>query len=296
MSAERARARLACLLRVRSRAFAFVSVEEARADGIVTARLVFDIAGERAGAFLTRPDRAGPCPAVLYAHAHGNRPDIGARELVDGRPALLSPLGPVLARMGFVTLALDMPCFGSRAGITESAAAKARAWEGGTLVGDMIGDLRGALGWLAARPEVDPARIGAYGVSMGATLAAWTAAVDPRIAAVAQLLAFADLGALVRSGAHDLHGPWLTVPGLLRKTSAGRIAGAVAPRPQFVATGGRDPLTPDAAYGPAEAELRAAYAGAPGALALLRDPEAGHAETAAMREATLAFLARTLAP
>lgn len=35
-----------------------------------------------------RPEGRGPFPVVLYCHAHGNRPDIGKQELLDGRPAL----------------------------------------------------------------------------------------------------------------------------------------------------------------------------------------------------------------
>jgi hypothetical protein len=38
--------------------------------------------------FLTRPPvNDGPRPAILYAHAHGGRYEIGANELLDGRMA-----------------------------------------------------------------------------------------------------------------------------------------------------------------------------------------------------------------
>lgn len=69
---------------------------------------------------LTRPGWETRGPAILYAHAHGGADEIGAGELVDGRSALLSPLGPVLAKAGYVALCIDMPTFGGRATVTES--------------------------------------------------------------------------------------------------------------------------------------------------------------------------------
>ena len=119
----------------------------------VTERLGFETqAGEAVNGILTRPNADGPFPAILYIHAHGNRYDIGARELLDGRPALQGALGPVLAGSGFVTLAIDLPGFGGRTAQSESALAKARLWRGRSLAGQMLGELASALAWLAAGP------------------------------------------------------------------------------------------------------------------------------------------------
>lgn len=231
---------------------------------------------------------------VLYCHAHGNRPEIGSREVIDGRPALSDPpLGLALARAGAVVLCPDMPGFGARQG-PESALAKAALWRGRTLIGDMVADLEDALAVLFACEGVDPMRIAVCGISMGGTLAYLTAALQPGIAACAQMAVFADIGPLVETGAHDLHGPYMTLPGLLSLGDLGDLAGLVAPRPQFVATGAADPLTPDAAYVPALARLRAAYAARPEALTVIRDPSVGHVETREMRAALLGFLAETV--
>lgn len=269
------------------------------ADGIVVERLRFQLpGGEAVRGFLTRPEGGrGPLPAILLAHAHGDRYDIGASELTEGRPAWVDAPGPALARAGFAALSIDMPTFGDRATVSESAASKAGLWYGRPLFGRMLGDQAGALAWLAGRRDVDRSRLGVMGISMGATLAYFLAAVDPRPAAVVQLCCFADFATLVATGAHDRHGHYMTVPGLLRETSSGAVAGLVAPRPQLVCVGLEDPLTPPAAVERAFAETSAAYraAGAPEALELFAEAGIGHQETMAMRRKALRFLQGCLA-
>lgn len=273
---------------------------EKRAGNAVHERLTFrNQAGEPVRGLLTRPSKAaGRRPAILYIHAHGARYDIGASELTDGRPALQAPLGPILAEAGYVTLAIDLPCFGERSHVTESAAAKASFWTGKTLAGQMLGELASALDYLAGRPDVDPVRIGAFGISMGSTFGYWLAAVDTRIAALMQLCCFADFSELVKTGAHDLHGIYLSIPGLLGIASNGQIAGLVAPRPQLVCIGDQDPLTPPHAFEAAFAQAKAAYeaAGAAGKLVLHREAQTGHEESPEMRQHVIAFAAEHLTP
>ncbi|MBW6423788.1 dienelactone hydrolase family protein [Rhizobium sp. XQZ8] len=263
-------------------------------DGYILERLRFQLSDStEVRGFLTRPSAGFITrgPAIVYAHAHGARWDIGASELVDGRPALLNAPGPVLAREGYVMLCIDMPTFGERAGVTEDEAAKAALWHGKTLFGQMVSEQAAALTWLASRPEVDPKRIGVTGLSMGATLAYFLAAVDPRVKANAHLCCYADFAALVRTGAHNHHGHYLTVPGLLKETSIGEIAGLVAPRAQLICIGWDDPLTPPEAVDIAFAETEAVYlkAEALGALVFLPEAGVGHKETPAMRRAVLGF-------
>lgn len=266
---------------------------EDRRDHVVE-RLALEIRGTKVRGFLTRPVGKGPFPAVLYCHAHGNRYEMGANELVDGRPSLSAPFGPELAKAGYAALAIDMPTFGERQTPGESAVSKELLWHGRTLMGEMLSDHLAAFDWLRGREDVDPAGIVALGLSMGATHAFFLGALEPRLAAVVHLCAFADWATLVEIGAHDLHGHYMTIPGLLAKTSVGQIAGMVAPRPQLVCVGERDPLTPPIAIDRALAETRAAYSakGAADRLVVLRSPETGHVETPAMRAAVMAFLAR----
>lgn len=248
--------------------------------------------GTRVPASFVRPADRGRFPAILYCHAHGNRYDIGRRELVEGRAALLAPpYAQALTRAGFAALCLELPCFGARAAETESALAKALLWRGETLFGLMLRELAGGLDHLASRDDVDPARIGAFGISMGATLAFWLAALDLRLGAVAHLCCIADLATLIAGGGHDLHGIYMTVPGLTREFRTGEIAGLVAPRPQFAAVGTTDPLTPPESVAIVGRDVERCYraSSAPDAWSLLVCDGTGHVETPAMRAAVLAF-------
>ena len=251
--------------------------------------------GDHVRGLLLRPiEDGGPKPAILYIHAHGNAYDIGADELVWGRPALEGPLGPALAEAGQIVFCFDLPCFGTRSGETESAAAKAALWHGRSLAGRMMGELSSALDWLERREDVDAARIGAFGISMGATFGYWLAAIDPRIRAVAHFCCLSDFARLIDLRAHDLHGIYLTVPGLIDLADNGTIAAMVAPRAQLAGIGDRDPLTPPAAADPALARLRAGYGERGGELMVIREPEGGHAESPAMRDAVHTFFRRPL--
>lgn len=289
MTGDQLRQVLTELLRLEQRPPAVpVESTEERQDGYVVERLVLDL-GTPVQGVLTRPLTPGPHPAVLYCHAHGGQHAIGRHELLDGRGGLVGAYGPVLARAGFVTLCIDLRCFGARSDEKESAAAKALIWRGDSLWACMLRDLAAALDYLAARPDVDPTRIATLGLSMGALQAFWLAALDQRIARAAHLCCFADIETLVDLGAHDRHNFYLLVPGLLNLCRTGQIAALIAPRPQLITIGGQDALTPEPALRRALADLRPAY-GDSDALQLLVVPDVGHQETEGMRAAVMEFL------
>lgn len=242
--------------------------------------------------FLRPPDEHHPVPAVIYAHAHGNRYDSGCIELVDGRPALQGPYGPDLRRAGIAALCIDLPAFGARQVPIESARAKALLWHGRTLFGQMLSELRAGVGYLTAHDSIDEQRIGAVGFSMGSTLAWWLAALDDRIRATSAMCSFADLKHLVLNGPHDQHGIYMTVPGLLPVARSGQIAGLTAPRALQICVGLQDWSTPEAAFSQGRLDLEAAFL-AQGAINMLKfhvEPETGHQESPAMRQAVLQFL------
>lgn len=287
--------RLRELVGIAEPAIALLSSTHEAADGYVIEYLRLRLGDIEIRGILTRPtDNSRSLPAILYGHSHGGGYGIGARELLDGREYLLDPLGPALARAGYVTLCIDMPVFGERATVSENFAAKALLWHGQSLFGQMLSDHAAALTYLASRDDVDADRIGAFGISMGCVLSYWLAAMDTRIAAVAHLCCFADFRTMIELGAHDGHGIYLTVPGLLREADGGTIAALIAPRPQLVCIGEADTLTPPQAVAQAWAELEPAYAGQRDRLELVSEPGVGHRETARMRHAALAFFARHL--
>ena len=289
------RDRLRKLFGIEEPALRLVAQDVEQRDGFVLESLRFETGNDVAiRGFLSRPSSPGRHPGIIYAHAHGDRYDIGATEFTQGREALLGPLSGVFASAGYVTLCIEMPTFGERATVTESAATKALLWYGKSLFGQMLSEQAAAVTYLASRSDVDPARIGMFGISLGSTLSYWLAAVDERIAAIAHLCCYADFATLIELGAHDNHGIYLTVPGLLNETSTGEIAGLVAPRPQLICLGEDDELTPPMSIDRALVTTRAMYGDGP--LELLRQPGVGHEETPEMRAAVLSFFARTLGP
>ncbi len=242
-------------------------------------------AAPRADGVFLCPEGAGPFPAVLYCHAHGGEYGLGKRELTEGARWTSGAPGPALVAAGFAVYCIDMPAFGARQGEgTEDGLAQAEAWHGRSLFGRMLADQRGAFEYLAARPEVDASRIFTWGASMGAGLGTWLAALEPRVAGAVSLIMLADIAPMIETGAHERHGQWFTVPGLLREGDHGDVAARIAPRPFFVAHGGQDGLTPPAARDAALAKLPRET------LTTFLQPEAGHGETPEMREAALAFL------
>ena len=274
------RSRFRELLAFEDRDVALISSRDEAMGDYVIEHLRLRIGGEDVRGILTRPaGQSGPLPAILYGHSHGGGYAIGASELLEGREYLLDPLGPV---------------FGERATASESAVAKALLWQGKSLFGDMLSDHAAALSYLAGRPDVDAGRIGAFGLSMGCVLSYWLAALDERIAAVAHLCCFADFRTMIALGAHDGHGIYLTVPGLLREADGGTIAGLVAPRPQLICVGEEDALSPMPAVEKALRELRPAYRGNEARLDFLSEAGVGHRETQRMRAAVLEFFGKWL--
>lgn len=239
---------------------------------------------------LTPMNTENPAPAILYCHAHGARYDIGLSELLDSRPALIKPYAADLLALGYTVLCLDMPCFAARSDIKEDAKAKAALWRGTTLYGQMLAELKLGLDYLSSLPHVDGTRVATLGISMGGTHAWWLAALDARVKAAVHMCCFADLDCLIKSGAHDGHGHYMTVPNLLNHCSTGELTGLIAPRAQLVCVGLKDWSTPSNCFNIAQQELEHAYKNSPEMLEFHIEPELGHQETDEMRAKVLEFL------
>jgi len=112
---------------------------------------------------LAGPGGRGPAVALTG-------PFTGVKEQVTGTYAGL------LARAGLTTLAFDHRGFGESGGRRQHEDSQGK-----------LADLRAAVSVLAARPQVDPARIGLVGICLGGGYAIRAAAADPRVKAVATI-------------------------------------------------------------------------------------------------------------
>lgn len=219
-------------------------------EGYTLERLVLDLNGaEPVPAILLIPERRqGPAPGLVFIHWHGGMYDLGKEMLLKGvnvQPAY----APVCAELGLVTLAIDSWCFGERkheanGRVGEEDAFKLMLWKGQVLFGMMMFDEVRALDYLASRPEVDPKRLGTFGMSMGATKAWWLAALDPRVRLCLDVCCLTDYEELIRTKNLKGHGIYYYVPGLLKHFETHQINELIVPRAHLSMNGRKDPLTP----------------------------------------------------
>ncbi len=262
-------------------------------------------AGSRVpGVFLLPKKRAGKIPGILYCHWHGGEYEGGKAELFQQRHTPTAP-GPELVRRGYAVLAIDAPCFGERQGrgpdglmgsAGELSASKLELWLGRSLWGMMLRDDLIALDYLCNRPEVDASRIGATGISMGATRTWWLMALDDRIrsgVAVACLTRYEDLIAV---GGLKYHGIYYYVPGLLRHFDTEAVVACIAPRSLLCLNGDQDAGSPASGIRAIERLAAPAWVvtGAPSEFRSVVYPGVGHTYTPAMWSEMLDCFQRTL--
>jgi len=245
---------------------------------------------------------SGKAPAILYCHWHGGEYEIGKEELFQARHIPEAP-GPALARKGFIVLGIDAYCFGERNGLGpggpdekgsqgEQSASKFNLWVGRTLWGMILRDDLMALDYLASRPEVDAARIGAMGMSMGATRAWWLMALDDRIHAGVSICCLTRYQNIIESGLLKAHGIYYFVPNILNHFDTEAIVALIAPRPALFLDGDQDPTSPIGGIRAIETAVRPVYSlyGKEGHFQSVVYPGQGHLYTPAMWETTLAWL------
>ncbi|MBK8026560.1 MAG: acetylxylan esterase [Chloroflexi bacterium] len=197
-----------------------------------------------------------PAPAVLYHHVHGGHYEWGKNQLLTPHHTHGRVDGLEFVKRGFVVLGIDAYCFGERAHQgpageresgqqTEYALAKQFLWQGRSLWGMMVRDDLLALNVLLSRPEVDPTRVAATGMSLGGSRTTWVSALDDRVTLtipVSQMTRYADL---LAEGELNRHSIYYYVPGMLKAgIDMEHIVALTAPRSQVILTGDRDPSSP----------------------------------------------------
>ena len=282
----------------RKRPIKSLQKHEAERDGYVLETWELDLNGiEPVPAYLARPKGAsGRMPAVLFNHSHGGGYKIGKTEFIEGRSYLQPlPYAKALTELGCIGLSIDHWVFGERSHTTEPDMFKAMLWQGQVLWGMMVYDSLRAMDFLAGRADVDAARLGTLGISMGSTMAWWLGALDERVKATVDICCLTDFHTLLAKKGLSGHGVYYYVPGLIKRFTTSQINALIAPRAHLGLAGLQDKLTPVEGLDIIDRELTRVYAeqGHPERWKLLRY-DVGHMETPEGREEILAFLKRFL--
>jgi dienelactone hydrolase len=130
-----------------------------------------------------RARRAGPRPGVIVLHILG------------GDFPLSRLFCNALAQHGVNALFVKLPYYGPRRDASSSrrmVSPDPRETVAGMT--QAVLDVRRAAAWLAARSEIDPERLGIFGISLGGITAALAATAEPRLTNVCLLLAGGDIG------------------------------------------------------------------------------------------------------
>lgn len=223
-----------------------------------------------------------PAPGIVALHAHGGFYLWGRETLLENVPNHESIVGlqkfygeraiaVELARRGYVVITIDIfywgerrmvleddpqvwkdrphsitpdevTAFNRRSSASEQLMGRTLFTAGTTWAGIMYWDDIRTLDYFASRPEVDPARIGCVGHSLGGLRAAHLAALDDRIKASVACGWMCSFPAQLAKHVRSTVGPTKLIPGLYRELDYPDLASIAAPTPLMVISGVRDEL------------------------------------------------------
>jgi dienelactone hydrolase len=282
---------------------------------------------ERVPMVILRPARAaGRRPAVIVLHGTG-----GSKEGQREQETLMR-----LASRGIIAVAIDARHHGERAGGAKGAdvynAAILTAWRARSpaeqehpFYYDTVWDLWRTIDYLQSRPDVDPARLGMIGFSMGGIETWLAASVDERIKVAVPAIAVQSfrwsleheqwqgraktIELAHKAAAGDLGEPAVNarvcralwnkvIPGMLDRFDCPSMLRLFAPRPLLILSGELDPNNPLGGAKLAFASAEAAYrtAGAGDRLKIIVAPGVAHKVTDEQHQAALDWFVTWLAP
>lgn len=257
--------------------------------------------GEEVPAYLLIPKGLkGPAPAIFCHHQHNAEFQIGKSEVVGliGNPE--QAYGKELAERGYVVLAADALCFEERredsmegGAAYERFVATTLMLKGDTLQRRNVWDVGRGLDYLASRPEVDPARLGMIGHSLGGQETVFSAALEERIRVAVSSCGFTTYAANIRE---RLPHNWsLYVPGILTVGEMYDLVSLIAPRPLLVTAAEGDYWIPVDGVRQAVEHIARVYAAYDAADRFQVVMESGpHQFTDTMRQAAYAWFDRWL--
>ncbi len=223
-------------------------------DGYRLERITYLVEpSERIAAYLLIPDGVDGshrAPGVCIWHQHNGAYDVGKVEPAGLRQGPMHHTGVALAREGYVVLCPDAAGFGERnkrGGLNgrnlEHYLFAMYVVQGKCLAWKNILDMRRAVDLLAARPEVDAARLGCYGHSMGSTHSWLVGPWEPRLKAIVGNCCMPTYAAMERTDL--IHCFPNYIPGWRQHGDIPDIAGLIAPRAlhlNFGETDGGSPI------------------------------------------------------
>jgi dienelactone hydrolase len=247
-----------------------------------------------------------PAPAILALHHYGSNKEYVCIETEQKDQRINDHVGTMLVDKGYVVAAIDGYFHGQRvgagpggktsnAGQQEMELFKLNLWLGRSLWGLMVRDDQCLLDYVVTRPEVDKARIGATGMSMGCMRAHWLAALDDRVKVVVGVACFVRYSQIASHGMKH-HSVYLYVPGMLKYFDTEVLHALIAPRPHLELCGDHDELEPLDGIMILDQKTKRAYElyGRPDAYRCLVYENTGHQYLPEMKTAMLDWFARYL--
>jgi dienelactone hydrolase len=225
-------------------------------------------------------------------------------------------VGIPLVRRGYVVAAIDGYFHGERIGRGPNDTRDAKSspsqikqrqqqslmglnlWLGRTLWGMMLRDQQCLIDYLQTRADVDPAKVGATGMSLGNTTGWWLAAIDDRVKTVVGVACFTHLQELIAHGQVQAHGLYYFVPGMLRHFDTEAVFAVVAPRPMLQLNGDSDTTCPPDGIAVLEEKVSAIYRlhGKPENFRSVIYHHTGHEYLPEMKQEMVAWFVKHLPP